>query len=389
MIIRFSFFEQDLKSVSLQNSFDSENRENMRIVLDTNAFYAYYGEEKIGLQKNNKIKTGFIKILNTENEVCISGATVCECLVRFRNENVEKILEVLSFIANNNLKIIVCDYFPSMTSFNIVKLLEYTEDELRNSLNDYMELKVRIEAAFAMHFMGLLLVQYSLSYFDGAGFFKSQSEIPEDIKLRNSIILLSFTHYIKDITKPIQIKLVSMLRKGYNISFEKVESILRDEFNALLFENMLRWTNFLEVVTTTRPSEINSISIEKIFIKSKKVKKINEKSDHINKLISNLDRNLGHKSSIYLKSIYEFLLGNKNIQQTQVDYMIRLLSKLGGENPKKFEKNDILDMLILTVLNDKDNILITFDEDVQDYLVEIKHKSIQYIEKVYDRALTV
>ena len=77
----------------------------------------------------------------------------------------------------------------------------------------------------------------------------------------------------------------------------------------------------------------------------------------------------------------------KGIHGIQIDYMEWKLSNMGqqkkGQKPSKFRKNDISDMLILTVLNDSDSILIAFDKDVRKFIVHTGNKSRDYINSVY------
>ena len=75
---------------------------------------------------------------------------------------------------------------------------------------------------------------------------------------------------------------------------------------------------------------------------------------------------------------------NKNIQSVQIEYMNWILSKM-VQRGSKFHKNDILDMLISITLQDSDTVLISFDEDMQDFISSINHISQNYIAKVYAR----
>jgi len=260
-----------------------------------------------------------------------------------------------------------------------------TSIELRRKIDLYESQKIFIESTFAMHYMMMLLLLYSVAYFNHKNMFFIQDNIEQEKYARESIIAYILTKYIPHIANPVKKQLQEILTKGYKEYYQKVENVFGKEFNNILEYRISEWTSFLELIQVEDLSDKSMQSLEQRYCESKNVIKIEKYSDHIARYISLLDKTEHNNPSEFIKSVYITLLNDRKVKQIQIEYMLGLLVKLGEGNPRKFRKNDILDLIILTCLDQPENILISFDEDVQDFLIEKKHISIKIIENYYSR----
>jgi hypothetical protein len=182
--------------------------------------------------------------------------------------------------------------------------------------------------------------------------------------------------------------LEQILRDGYNIN--KAQKVATESFNSLLIDRLSSWLVFLEFIDNNPKSNSeNELFIEylRLYGSNPHVKKFRRYADNINEWIAKYDNTSKQTASTGLLTVWRTAFEAKGVFGIQVDYMEWKLSSMSqqkiGETPSKFRKNDVLDMLILTVLNDEDSILITFDRNVRKFIAHIKNKSETYINNVY------
>lgn len=367
----------------------------MNLVLDTNAFYHYYGREKMGLSVNPKVNLmRFNTILsNQSNTIAISTITVSEFLVHFR-DNPALIKNVLRFIVLRKINIIPF----GITNFSIEdipELIKIPDALIKIRIEKYKKEKIRTEAGFASIFILLLLKIYVNFYFEREERvnpeFKLLTEEERDGRkaevfgfLLSDDIQGSLKRDISTFTKA--------LRKGYAIG--KEEKSVRDTFNNILHLNCAVFSLFLDFFI----KNYNIIQFDDRQLKIEYEKLAKQNSDfnifektpnHINKGIIKIIKEFEKEITSgfvekHRRDVINTWREDNMFSPCQAEYIGRLFLKW-IQNGKKYEKNDMLDMMILRTLDIDNCALITFDESMQDYILEIEHTSIEYIKRLYKR----
>ena len=139
----------------------------MNVFLDTNAFYQYYGRDKLGMTINSKINAHRLNMfLNSDkNKVAISSITILEFLVHFENRP-RIIKEVINFIKIKNI-VIVPFGISNINSEILVQDFSGISDEVvKFRVEKYKRDKINAEAGFASLFLALLLKIYINFYLE-------------------------------------------------------------------------------------------------------------------------------------------------------------------------------------------------------------------------------
>lgn len=345
----------------------------MKVVLDTNALYAFMGINKDPNIKQDKFRE---LLSNPSNKVTLSSVSIYEFLVKYEND-VVAIRNGLSFITQHIDKVHTYGNYLPLTD-DVNSLLQYSDEQIRKTVNSYKERKIEIESRFSALFLGYLLFQYTLSYF-----FEKHGEAESE----QAILRLS-QRCIPKAVQDEQVHLEKAFRDGYNAN--KAQKIATDEFNSLLTGRLSSWLAFLEFVDSKPKSSLQENEIFNEYLQfynsSYHVKKFHRHADNINMWIAKYDSASKQIASKGLSLVWRRTFEAKGVYGAQVDYMewkLSSMSQQDGDTPSKFRKNDISDMLILTVLNDNDSILISFDRNVRKFITHIKNKSENYINNVY------
>ena len=350
----------------------------MKIILDTNAFYySFGGWDKSNFGNNNKVvRDKFDELLSDKNNhKVISTITLCEFLVRYRHDT--QIIRKGLFFIKDNIDQIYLDPFLPLEMKDIGGLVALSDAGILKRIDAYMEKKVEVESRFSTFFLGLIVVQYTSLYFE---------KYNELIKPE---ILTTYVRRMPDNIKSAKEKFILAFRDGYNS--DNVERVIKECFNETLYSILVSWTSFLELVKNDPSSDLTEAELAAIFDRLnntnpnlKKIHKFKSKENNISGLLKELYKNSVPENNRKFIGIYETSLRNKGVQPIQICYMDWIISKM-VKRGAKFHKNDILDMLIATVLKDKDTdvVLISFDEDMQEFIKEIDHVSQIYIEKLY------
>lgn len=345
----------------------------MKVVLDTNAFYAF-----MGISGDPNIKHDeFRKLLSDpKNEVILPTAALYEFLIK-HEKSIDVIKYGISFIGQHINKIHSESYLP--LTKEIKSLPQYADDKIHEVIKDCKERRIDTEARFAAFFLEYLLLQYTLSYV-----FEKQSQA-----MNESTELQLLYRCTPKIFQDTQTQMAKALRDGYKAN--KVQQVAEDKYNSILLERLSSWMAFLEFIDSNPNPNLseNELFYEylKVFDSNRHVRKFKRSMDNVNKWIAQHDSASHQVASKGLLAILRAAFEVKGVYGIQVDYMAWKLSSMGqrkvGETPSKFHKNDILDMLILTVLNDEDSILIAFDRNVRKFIAHIKNKSEAYISNIY------
>jgi hypothetical protein len=336
----------------------------MKVALDTNAFYAFMGISKDPNIKQDK----FMELLSDpKNEVVIPTATLYEFFIK-HEKNIDDIKNGISFIGQRITQ-------------EIISLPQYSDKKIYRVIKNCKDKRIETEASFSAFFLQYLLLQYTLSYF----FEKEKKVIDEQTMAK--LLLRCIPKMFQDTKK----QMLQIIRDGYNI--DKAQQAAANGYNSLLIDRLSSWLVFLEFIGNNHNSDLseNEFFHEylQLFDNNHHVKKFNKSIDNVNKWIAQYDNVSNKIASTGLLAMLRAAFETKGVYGIQIDYMQWKLSSMSqqkiGETPSKFHKNDILDMLILTVLNDDDAILIAFDKNVRKFLGHIQNKSEHYINSVYSK----
>lgn len=345
----------------------------MKIVLDTNAFYDF-----MGISKNPNVKhSAFIELLsNPENEVMITVSTLYEFLIK-HEQRIDIIKQGISFIGQH-VKIFHSESYLPLTK-KIKSLPQSSNEKIYEVIKMCKEKRIEIEARFASFFVEYLLLQYTLSYI-----FEKQGEATAE-----SAELELLHSCAPKIFQDTQQQMVEALQDGYKKN--KAQQVAEDKYNDILLDRLSSWMAFLEFIDNKPNPNLNTEEAFQeyalFFDRNRHVNKLHKSSENLNKWIAKYDKKSNKIASSFLLTVLRAEFEAKGIHGIHVDYMQWKLSSMSqqktGETPSVFHKNDILDMLILTVLNDDDSVLIAFDKNVRRFITHIKNKSENYINRIY------
>jgi hypothetical protein len=279
----------------------------------------------------------------------------------------------ISFIGQHVKKIHSESYLP--LTEEIKSLPQCTDEKINEVIKDCKEKRIDTEARFASFFVEYLLLQYTLSYI-----FEKQ-----DNAMDGSIELKLLHSCAPKIFQDTQQQMVQALQDGYKEN--RAQQVAEDRYNSILIDRLSSWMAFLEFIDN-KPNP--NLSVEEAFREyvlffdnSRHVNRFHNSKDNINKLIAKYDDKSNKIASMGLLAALRAGFEVKGVQGIQVDYMQWKLSSMSqqktGGTSSRFHKNDILDMLILTVLNDDESILLAFDKNVRSFIAHIKNKSENYI----------
>lgn len=344
----------------------------MKVILDTNAFYDF-----MCISQNPNINHDvFRELLSDPNsEVTIPTTTLYEFLIKYE-QRIDIIKYGISFITQHVKKIHSESYLP--LTEELKSLTHYSDEKIYDVIQDCKEKRIETEARFASFFVEYLLLQYTLSYISE----KQGKAMNESIKLK---LLQSCQPKIFQDT---QQQMMQALRDGYKEN--KAQKVAEDKYNSILIDRLSSWMAFLEFIDNKPNPNLSEEEAFReyasLFEHSRHVNRFHSSNDNINKWIAKYDNKSNKMASTGLLAGLRAGFETKGVHGIQVDYMQWKLSSMSqliaGETPSKFHKNDILDMLILTVLNDDDSILIAFDKNIRRFIAHIKNKSENYINSI-------
>ncbi|WP_425802371.1 hypothetical protein ACHOLT_15335 [Desulfitobacterium sp. Sab5] len=366
----------------------------MNFILDTNAFYHYYGRKKLGLQVNEKVNLIRLNaILSSNNSIiAISTVTIIEFLVHFRDKPAI-VKDVLRFVILRRINIIPFG-ISEFGIENVAELLRLSDATLKIRIDYYKKAKIKTESAFAATFLLLLLKVYINFYLEREekinAEFRALPEKERD-KRKSEVFGLLLSNDIEKSLKDCNSAFAKVLRKGYAIKDE--EKSLKDAFNNALYSYCAVFSLFIDFFiqhynVTEFTSEKFQSEYQKTVANNSDFNILKKNPNHISGRIKEIIREFEKETaSGFIRRHRQDIIDNWKgdlFSSSQAEYIGRLFEKwyLRGS---KYDKNDVLDMMILQALDIKDCLLITFDETMQDYAFEIGHPSIEYIKRVYDR----
>ena len=339
----------------------------MKIFLDTNALYSY-----MGINQNPRVnQPEFLTLLeNPDNSVVLNSSSIYEFLVRFSG-NLQRVRSGLLFIEEHIDQI----YNPladlRMKSGEIGDLLALSNTNLKHKIKTYRSARIKVEADYATLFLVFALHCVTAAYMEKVRFFEE-----------------SFVHFYADkmveSQNEIREELSRAISNGYLSGDPK--GALRDAFNLIWSRKIYEWVNLIEFLRCDPSPDLTKAEVDaeatRIRSQTRDIKKIIKYTDNIGQWVRELDFKLRVATLIDISNAYRSIMLTKGIHKVQIDYMDFIIVKLGLRGAK-FQKNDILDMIIVSVLDEPESILISFDDAIRDFISEMGHISSQYINQVY------
>lgn len=351
----------------------------MRIVLDTNAFYAYIGPESFGHTPNVKIDYQQLNSLLTteDNEILIPSVSLYEFFVKYSNK--PKVIKNVIELSRKKIDTIynIADLPFTQEEINNIYIL--SDDLFSKKIDEYKNKKIEVEAKFAARILFLLLLAFFYCY-----------------ARKNAFQDLTFVVALKDWIMSSQDKYMNdymeLLANAYEKEKYKAQDILKDAFNKNLEELCEVLVSVANFVIDHDGSVLNDEMIREkltvIFEKNSDVSKVRRHSNNINRGIQMMAKDFDKKNNTqtmrdYINNIMLRVV-EKSYSTSQKEYLEWLFTKWlqsGG----KYLKNDFLDLLIVSSLDKPNSILLTFDENMQNYIFDKNHISQEYINQVYTR----
>lgn len=358
----------------------------MRILIDTNVLYDYYGRQKLFGKDNKSINNlKLIRVLNaSKNEVSLSSVSIVEVLVML-SEETELLQDVLKFILEKKIHIINNGIY-TFTLDELRLLASCEQYVLKLKCKELVKLKIYSEGHIGVVLLSLLLQVFLLFYFEREEqrnplFAKLDDIAKSRVKgfIHDVVLNKNFEGKYKQKSKTIR----KGLAKAYALGGKGGSPL---KASRILYNNFI--TVHLAAVSAYADNLIRNYFDQNIELDSEKA--LNESKD-AEVIFNNLEN--AYKATLKLEKRYRktfsrnFIEDNINeitkmwkqsnwLNDYQIDYALRLITTWFNQGVKA-EKNDILDFLIIGCLSDQ--YLLTFDKDIVDYLESINHKSVDLI----------
>ena len=372
----------------------------MNFLLDTNAFYSFYGREKLGLPSNLQINEKRLRVLLTykKNTIYISSITLFEILSLYYND-LDKIRKLLKFIIYKeeihilNLGIDIIDYSE------LILMAELNDNLLREQLKKYIKKKVRAEAGLAASFL-LLQLNLFLNFIFDKDELANETFKNLDTSTREHMKIEVFDNLLFNNTNKIletnTSKFSKVLQHTYKLTnqektkFLTHEVNLKDAFNKTLFTQcevyICYWHYYLEnykALICTSKELFERFCY--IYNTNEDRHTINQYSDNANAAMRYLVKQFEALNDTaflnqHLEKIEKMFENDYRFTKHQQKYIAILINKWMNEK-KKYEKNDLLDMLILGGLDTKEMIVLSFDKKLGDFISSNSAISKKYIDR--------
>lgn len=371
----------------------------MKFLLDTNALYSLYGREKLGMAQNSRInETRLRNILsNSNHHIYVSTVTLHEIFTYLgkdlkNDQDLDKVRDLLRFIINKQINIINLG-ISDIDLKDLISLINSGNSLLKIHLKDYRKEKIITEAGFATVILMLQLKLYVNFYLE------RQEEVNENFsnlsedkmdKIKSDIFGILLSDNFEESLESLESIFKKVLRKAYAIKNEDEKKCVKNAFNNILYNQCEVFTLFMEFfIKNYGNMKLSENELYEEFIKIKKNSQnfslIDQNPDHINASISMMINQFEKLTDIkFIKRHKQDIVdtwGTSNwFTKHQAKY-IALLFEKWIKDSSKYEKNDMLDMLILAALDIKDLAILTFDSKMQNYIFPNSPISETYIKK--------
>lgn len=361
----------------------------MNVLIDTNIFYEYYGRKKLFGHNNKSINDARLyTLLNCSNTyVSLSSVSVVELIVRLKDEP-KKLKDVMKFIIDKDI------YIKNHAIYNfdfddVFKMSIEQESMIKFHVKPILKAKSKSESSVGIALASLLLETYFDFYFEreelrNSKFRNLKTEDKEKLKLYiHDRVLGSRIDYIFGEELDVIHRAIC---SGY-YSKKKDASALKNSKEALNFfigKHIITITAFADNMIKNYINESYHETLSLALEHNKDVSKFIKDVGNINRTISSIIKKTRQDFNLdffrqYNESYIERVSKLEKLNKYQIEYSGELITSWMNKGVKA-EKNDVLDFLILGGLEDE--IFLTLDKAVVNYLNSISHKSIEYIDRL-------
>lgn len=365
----------------------------MNIVFDANAFYAYYGREKLGLDPITMIdEDKFIKEMNDIEKKYIATSSFIEILVRFKDEE-KKLYRILKFIKQKNIGLF--NNVMNETNYFSQKNFKHLLDNLNPSYLQKVaylkiESKVYLESNYTIVFILFILCSILLSeknkievtnyLLNNQKFDDLETENKKD-KIREILVTDFLERFFVSNIKKLTDEISEIIKDGYENG--KVASKYKNKVMEILEVYLLIFKNYIDGLNSIENNDFDFISA---IDKNYQLLLNNKKNNHIIRMYSNMLKNEKFDFLSFENEINKIV--KKTLSSSQTNYITNKLLKSWLENGAKIEKNDIYDTLLLSILDKslisskgKNLFLITFDKKIIEFIKNINISNWEFINK--------
>ncbi len=352
----------------------------MNVILDTNIVYDYIGRSNLNMSESSLInRKKLVKLLESPNNTLfITSATLNELIVRFSSE--KDILEkLIVFIENNEIEY----HYVGLQLLNVKSIMNKFSDKNQDQLNklfkDALAVKVEYEITSLCIMCDLISTYYIdllfKTYENELVLFNTNSNSSHWILLKTEIFKELTGYKFQNMLNSWKEIMKNDLKAAYSVNnSNKVSRVAKDWFNELL---KLTYYEFTKVIKSSIKEIYPSIGCSFI---SKVEETFNP--NHVNMTHSKIAENLGKKhGEEIIEDIRVRIIESTSKSEIITEHMACYLAMLVEDwliRGKKFDKNDMLDLLVIKGLEIENSILLSMDKKVRDYLEMAGHESVQW-----------
>lgn len=338
------------------------------LFLDANAFYWYFGREKLGIASTAKIDESALRdFLNCYEKKSIPFSIFLEIFTHFRNSPV-KLKDITNFLIRKNISIYNNIPYLRMENngLNFISLMD--DLAIKRYADNLLKEKIKIEANFAATFFEVVRLLY-LQY------------VQESYKLNDTQYNICFRFLGeergKENRKDCQHKFELALQKGYLENKEEKE--LKNTYITTLNDECLNINLFLQLLVNYEDEDKNLIDVLQNEYQRLKASDFLETCDN-NATMKNISKEVQSDVVFLNYSITRIsnIFRKKGLSFFECRYIETMLFPSWFIDSKKYRKNDILDMFCLNTLEvcetptmnviDTTAYLISFDDTVKEFL---------------------
>lgn len=369
----------------------------MIVIFDANAFYSYFGEDKLGTVGRipNVDQDKLKKELEKEKKYIASSAFI-EILVNFKDDG-DSLYQICKFMRRKNIGLLnnVFDRSNSFSQKEFRHILDHIRpDYLEKIAYKKIDAKASLESNYTIIFMLFILSSLLLSKKNKIKVtevllnnfkFEECDEKKEDI--REVLIARALKYgFVADYRK-IQEELFQKIKSLYINGEKKISKQYKYEVMNIIERYFFLYECCIDTINSIKDEQLDiDLIIEE---NKKKMDNIKKDSKHIIAVCSEMLKKNKFNYSFYEGKIKNIL--NRTLLNSQVGYIGDVLLKSWIENGGQINKNDIYDIQLLSIIDKKapgdssvpkeDRFLLTFDNKLKKFIEKINNENGDYIEK--------
>lgn len=366
----------------------------MIIIFDANAFYTYYGREKLDLSPISFVDEEKLKKeMNMIQRKYIATSSFIEILVRFKDEE-KHLYNIIKFIDHHKIGLFnnVKNEKNYLSEKEYKHILENNKPYfLKNKAYAKIDSKASLESDYSFIFILFIIssflwgkkkdIKITNYILMSLGFDDDNLKNEED-KIKGIVITLLLQNLFVSEAENIKKRIYQKLLNGYEDG--KVTSLYKNEIMDILEEYLIIFENCIEGLNSIENDRFDFIEMIQ---KNREALMANKKNhSHIIAIYSETLEKFNFDFLEFESEIKSIL--QKSLTQCQSNYIANILLKSWLENGAQIKKNDIYDFLLLSILDgvndtslDEDIFLVTFDKKIIEFIKKVNKSNGDYIEQ--------